>query len=402
MKISTTTPKLLLLLSLQLVSAWNSPPSAGDVILGMDQVSLLSDDQDDSHPFYKILPQAMTADTFASISQELSEDCRTLDLDGRKVDIPVNTTLLFVFNSTRYLSPGCVDGNVSQFMQTSVPFGLPQYHALVDYFLLVPANYTKPFAFSPDLVIKEINARKCRLPLFLDMIGTSDPLLALIFKSVHEPPPETTEPSSPRHPGAAQQCKQRLKEVCNSPDTSGIARAALVQSAPFFDEFAHLWVSALGLESLYSSVFCQMNEVVTEQSFCLQITTSESRVSVIDPVTHGRSRGEDEVNPNGHGIRIAKRRGSEKTDDVVPSTETNTVRIATKDEHGKLHTLRNDILPRKMLVVSPWEKQEDDNEANGNRSQPHLEISPWKRDSDGSDAHTDVTWSAVFDGRFLQ
>lgn len=400
MKITTTTPILLLLLSL-LASAWNNPPSAGDVILGMDQVSLFADDQDDSHPFYKILPQAMTADTFASISQELSEDCRTLDLDGRKVDIPVNTTLLFVFNSTQYLSAGCNDGDVSQFMQTSVPFGLPQYHALVDYFLLVPANYTKPFAFSPDLVIKEINARKCRLPLFLDMIGTSDPLLALIFKSVHEPPPETTEPASPRHPGAAQQCKQRLKEVCNSPDTSGIARAALVQSAPFFDEFAHLWVSALGLESLYSSVFCQMNEVVTEQSFCLQITTSDSRVSVIDPVTHGKPGGEDEVNPNGHGVRIAKRGDPKKVNRVV-SEKTNTVRIATKDEHGKLHTLRNSILPRKMLLVSPWEKEEGVEESNGNRSQPYLEISPWKRDSDGSGPEADVTWSAVFDGRLLQ
>lgn len=367
--------------------------------MGMDQVSLFSDDQGDSHPFYKILPQAMTADTFASISQELSEDCRTLDLDGRKVDIPMNTTLLFVFNSTQYLSAGCNDGDVSQFMQTSVPFGLPQYHALVDYFLLVPANYTKPFTFSPDLVIKEINARKCRLPLFLDMIGTADPLLALIFKSVHEPPPETAEPASPRHPGAAQQCKERFEEVCNSPDTSGIARAALVQSAPFFDEFAHLWVSALGLESLYSSVFCQMNEVVTEQSFCLQITTSESRVSVIDPVTHGKPGGEDEVNPNGHGIRIAKRSN--------PETEINSVvRIATKDKYGKLHTLRNEIKPRKMLLVSPWDHQEsggaeDEEGKRRNATQPHLEITPWKRDSDGTDSRDAMTWSAVFDGRLL-
>ncbi|KAG5365833.1 hypothetical protein CJU89_0226 [Yarrowia sp. B02] len=344
-----------------LVAAWASSP--GDYILGMDQVSILSD-SDDSHPFYKILPQAMTADTFASISQELSHDCRTLDLDGRRVDIPVNTTLLFVFNSTQYLAPGCGDSDFSQFMQTSVPFGLPQYHALVDYFLLVPANYSQPFAFSPDLVIKEINARKCRLPLFLEMIGTADPLLALIFKSVNEPPPEVAEPASPRHPGAAKQCQQRLKDVCSSPDTSGIARAALVQSAAFFDEFAKLWVSALGLESLYSSVFCQMNEVVTEQSFCLQITTSDSRVSVIDPVTHGRQFGDDEVNPNGHGIRV-KRDSSQ------------TVRIATRNQ-GRLSV-------RRQIMVSQWDDK--------NATHPHLEVSPWTR--------KDLSWSNVFQGRVL-
>ncbi|AOW05820.1 hypothetical protein B0I72DRAFT_130538 [Yarrowia lipolytica] len=378
----TTTVQILSLLLSSFATAWSSP-SPGDIILGMDQVSLFSDDQDDSHPFYKILPHAMTADIFASISQELSQDCRTLDLAGRKVDIPVNTTLLFVFNSTQYLSTGCDDGDMSQFMQTSVPFGLPQYHALVDYFLLVPANYTKPFAFSPDLVIKEINARKCRLPLFLDMIGTSDPLLALIFKSVHKPAPETSEPVSPRHSGAAQQCKQRLKEVCNSPDTSGIARAALVQSAPFFDEFAHLWVGALGLESLYSSVFCQVNEVVTEQSFCLQITTSESRVSVIDPVTHGRLGSGDEVNPNGHGVRIAKR-------DQLKGT----VRIATKS-HGKLHTVRQN-----NIMVSQWNEEPQTEKKNSTHAlHSHLEISPWQQDSDTDDKT--ITWSAVFDGRVL-
>ncbi|KAG5365534.1 hypothetical protein CJU90_4623 [Yarrowia sp. C11] len=394
MKISLSLLSLLFLPPI--ASAWNSA-SPGDVILGMDRVSMFSDQQDDSHPFYKILPQAMTAHTFASISQELSQDCRTLDLDGRKVDIPVNTTLLFVFNSTQYLSQGCEDGNVSQFMQTSVPFGLPQYHALVDFFLLVPANYTRPFSFSPDLVIKEINARKCRLPLFLDMIGTSDPLLALIFKSVHEPPPHIAEPASPRHPGAAQLCKQRLKEVCSSPDTSGIARAALVQSAPFFDEFAHLWVSALGLESLYSSVFCQMNEVVTEQSFCLQITTSESRVSVIDPVTHGRLGSEEEVNPNGHGVRLAKR------------TAKSNVRIATK-RHDKLHTVRNE-LPERNILVSPWNEEERGGKGSKNGTRNHLEISPWQRDLSGpeSDPESDlesnsppaISWSAVFDGRNL-
>lgn len=365
MKTTIRTTTILLLATLAI--AWTDPPSPGDIILGMDKVSMFSESED-SHPFYKILPQAMKADTFASISEELSQDCHTLDLDGRKVDIPVNTTLLFVFNSTQYLAPGCESG---EFMQTSVPFGLPKYHILVDYFLLVPANYTHPFVFSPDLVIKEINARKCRLPLFLDMIGTSDPLLALIFKSVHDAP-EISEPEAPRHPDAAKLCKQRLKEVCSSPDTSGITRAALVQSAPFFDEFAHLWVGALGLESLYSSVFCQMNELVTEQSYCLQITTSDSRVSVIDPVTHGRLGGDDEVNPNGHGVRAAKR-----------SVQEHVVRIATKKE-GNRYTLRNKIM------VSPWNERADRNNSRG-----PLEISPWQS------AKRDVTWSAVFDGRML-
>lgn len=425
MKIHLTTTIPLLLSPTVAVALRYTP---GDVILGMDQqLSMLSQppqllfegseqsSNTESHPFYKILPQAMNADTFAGISPELSEHCRTLDLAGTKVDIPLNTTLLFVFNSTRYLSPGCGNTNggssngnngndnnigiMSKFMQTSVPFGLPQYHVLVDYFLLVPANYTQPFAFSPDLVIKEINARKCRLPLFLDMIGTRDPLLALIFKTVDEPAvdekkEETKKSDRVRYPGAAQKCKERLREVSNSPGTSGIARAALVQSARFFDEFAHLWVSALGLESLYSSVFCQMNEVVTEQSFCLQITTSESRVSVIDPVNHlGGGQIDQDVNPNGHGIR-QRRDGPDLDDrDTTSPPAAHSIRILSRNNgtdqlrmlhlghrvRDKLETLKKSS-PAFQLEISPWERRR--------QMKRQLEEGPFA---------PELKWSAVFD-----
>lgn len=160
----------------------------------------------------------------------------TLPIDENGLFIPGNTSLLFMFNTSRSgpkskhlvmdkkthqilnteqdspsellsdesLGPqtgsaATADGNsnnvfstpesnAAKIIQTSLPFGLPRYHYVINYSLLVPKHLLKLehqliSVESGDAWVRHIGLRRVAIPLSQEMLQTNGPVLAFVFRS---------------------------------------------------------------------------------------------------------------------------------------------------------------------------------------------------------------------------
>lgn len=123
----------------------------------------------------------------------------TLPIDDKGLFIPGNTSLLFMFNTSRSVSPKSVssdtgpahfaDINAARIIQTSLPFGLPRYHYVENYSLLVPKHLLSQSAVKTvpvetgDAWVRRIGLRRIAIPLSKEMVQTSGPVLAFVFRS---------------------------------------------------------------------------------------------------------------------------------------------------------------------------------------------------------------------------
>lgn len=248
----------------------------------------------------------------------------TLPFDENGLFIPSNTSLLFLFNTSRVaentrksmeeivlkddVSIKSARGDSNAIIQTSLPFGLPKYHYVQHYSLLVPKHLVKADLqllpmLSGDNWVRQIGLRRVAIPLPKDMLQTNGPILAFVFKS-GESLVDFVDRKSPEHANVAkilameEEIEKRYKSdnytlVSNATDSlklsrkeyhnakakltdsliktsSDIAKAVLASSSTFFDNFAKRWASTVGVESLQRSTFCQINIHFHEQSYCLK------------------------------------------------------------------------------------------------------------------------------------
>lgn len=261
----------------------------------------------------------------------------TIPIDDTGLFIPANTSLLFIFNTSRVAeetlknmeemisntnedpetSEKFVDDGLKSssdkkrapdaITQAALPFGLPQYHYVQQYSLLVPKRLIKldhnvvP-VLSGDAWVRKIGLRGGAIPLSKDMLQTDGPVLVFVFKS-GETLADFVEDGSPEYASVAklldmeEKIEQEYKfnvigHVTETEQTilarkqyhhaksritnalmktsSEIAKAVLSSSSTFFDNFAKRWASTVGVESLQYSTFCQANFLFHEQSYCLK------------------------------------------------------------------------------------------------------------------------------------
>lgn len=218
-----------------------------------------------------------------------------LPINKEGLFIPKNTSLLFLFNtSTAYNSPGEAVTNkirdhskVEPFevIQASLPFGLPAFHYVADYSLLIPKPLLDrqmnivPFQ-SASHWIKHIGLRRIAIPLSRDMINENELVLAFVFRSakrledfVSEEELVAFTQQKEDLTGARGKSYRKAKTYIDESlllSQSEVAKAVISSSSGFFDSFARKWVTSVGYESLLYSTFCQVNCRYHEQNYCLK------------------------------------------------------------------------------------------------------------------------------------
>lgn len=246
--------------------------------------------------------------------------------------VPKNTSLLFLFNtSTVYNFPakGTTGGSGSgkagvadrirdaetadsieavQVIQTSLPLGLPEFHYVADYTLLVPKELLNrgmklvPFQTASRWV-RQIGLRRVAIPLSRDMMEENGLVLAFVIRSAKSledfvDDEETfqtltrqTEDHNSKLSGdddreeGYQKAKAYIEESLLL-SQSEVAKAVISSSTGFFDNFARRWVASMGYESLLYSTFCQVNCRYREQSYCLKFKEGQHAIVSLLTIPH--------------------------------------------------------------------------------------------------------------------
>lgn len=220
-----------------------------------------------------------------------------LPLSKEGLFIPKNTSLLFLFNtSTAHNFPDDTvskkfrksnRANIESFevIQTSLPFGIPTFHYVADYSLLVPKSL---FASQVNIVpfqnagnwLSHMGLMRNAIPLSKDMVNKQELLLTFVFRSAKKledflgedellAMAQQTEHLSGVREKSYNQAKSYIDESLLM-SQSEVAKAVISSSSGFFDNFARKWVTAIGYESLLYSTFCQVNCRYHEQNYCLK------------------------------------------------------------------------------------------------------------------------------------
>lgn len=213
--------------------------------------------------------------------------------DQKQRFLPQNASLMFLFNTSSKMDVPPVSDNVlsEQFIQTSLPFGLPQFHYMAESFLLVPkvdmdseSSRSLPLV-SGDVWIDKLGFDRTQVPLSREVMGPpSRPIMTFVFQcgeSLNEF--NTTVKMDYRNLNASDSywlAKKRISDVLIT-SSSEVAKAVIASSDEFFDNFARLWINTLGYEVLLNSVFCQVNTRVHELSYCLRISENGLMISLI-------------------------------------------------------------------------------------------------------------------------
>lgn len=317
----------------------------------------------------------------------------TIPFDDNGLFIPGNTSLLFLFNTSR-VNEGSKkhmedivlnEGNEfrsnnkqssNAIVQTSLPFGLPKYHYVEQYSLLVPKHLIDidqrlVSVLSGDNWVRKIGLRRVAIPLPNNMLQANGPVLAFVFKSgesladfVEDESPEYTNVAKilameeeieqkykymfdnatvfPNSTGPSQMARkeyyQAKLKLTNSliKTSSDIAKAVLSSSSTFFDNFSKRWASKVGVESLQHSTFCQVNIRFHEQSYCLKFDSDGSAVVSLLSVPS------DKLNSDHSDSHLAKRDWdsieaytSGKKEDFVDSVQAASEKLS--DVMGAVH-----------------------------------------------------------------
>ncbi|ODV63195.1 uncharacterized protein ASCRUDRAFT_79732 [Ascoidea rubescens DSM 1968] len=215
--------------------------------------------------------------------------------------VPENSTTLFLFNSTETLKKPQKDSEKLQyvkFIQESIPFKLPNHFKLVDYYLILPYNYLNsnshydvPYINQKCLAAKNIiNLPKENLPIFKKALINDQPLLVFMFKSDEaENLGKLSLKFEKQINGTDKQRNDLLINKGNKDNGHGIINnvenvntdsKSNSESDSFFDRFATSWLESINYSSLVHSIFCTINVVSPNQSYCLKIKEDDIKLSI--------------------------------------------------------------------------------------------------------------------------
>lgn len=234
-----------------------------------------------------ILPSnLLTSEIFEKLGLDfLNEDSFSFTLNGKELKIPKDFKNIFLFNTTDSLSiPSSKHHNFARFISQSIPFNLPEYMNLMNYYLVLPKTYLSErlnlhLHQEPDLLssnctygnssyenaIKDIDfinpssiysrsileTSILDLPIFRSIITDNKPLMVFMFKNSHHDKFENF--------------KNPIMSIKNYLS----AEKSLISN--FFDNFAQKWIKSVNYDSLVSSMFCTTNSNSLNDSYCLQI-----------------------------------------------------------------------------------------------------------------------------------
>lgn len=258
--------------------------------------------------YYYVVPEALlnVEDMEAIGLKKMVETGRLVDMnslgrvftinalnDQKSRFLPQNASLMFLFNTSSKMEVPPVSDNVlsEQFIQTSLPFGLPQYHYMANSFLLVPKvdvdseSVRNLPLVSGDVWIDKLGFDRTQIPLSREVMGSPNkPIMTFMFQcgeNLNEF--NTTVKTDYRLLNASDSywlAKKRISDVLVT-SSSEVAKAVIASSDEFFDKFARLWINTLGYDVLLNSVFCQVNTRVHELSYCLRISENGLMISLV-------------------------------------------------------------------------------------------------------------------------
>uniref|UniRef100_A0A060T9K0 ARAD1C45364p n=1 Tax=Blastobotrys adeninivorans TaxID=409370 RepID=A0A060T9K0_BLAAD len=211
--------------------------------------------------------------------------------------VPNNSSLMFLFNTssplTPYADPESVFSDV--FFHASLPLGLPRYHYLVDAVLLVPKKDVE-FANATSIVtasqwLSDTGFDRSNIPLFQGMLEPNKPIVMFVFRgerSLHDFASPRDMSSNRLESMSFHAARSKITDALLS-SSSEVARAVIASNGNFFDNFARIWINTFDSNTLFYSLFCQVNSKVTELNYCLKIGDGDATISLIstnpyDPV----------------------------------------------------------------------------------------------------------------------
>lgn len=140
-------------------------------------------------------------------------------------------------------------------ISTSMPFQLPTYTNLIDFYLVITKRYMEanfsPFSSAIENSILRVPTKK--VPVFQDLVQDEVPTLVFMFNDKQED---------------IGQCMESVVTMENH----------LSHGARFFDDFAKKWVQNFGVSSLRQSIFCLTNPQEVSYSFCNAVEEDLKRV----------------------------------------------------------------------------------------------------------------------------
>lgn len=283
----------------------------------------------------------------------LNKDSFSFRLDDKKIIIPREANNIFIFNTSDSLSiPNSKHHNFAKFIDQSLPFNLPEYMNLINYYLVLPrsyvkgkvestydadgANRTELFNYSNKTLDKVDNKNNVfdkllntasiysrsvlqtpisDLPIFRSTISEDKPLMVFMFAN--------SEMSK------FEKLKNPIMSIKNYLTSEKNIRSN------FFDSFAQRWIKTVNYDSLIASKFCTTNSNNLNDSYCLQI--HNKRVLYLFPAFKEISellQFEKQENDND---TLLEKRGIESDDQ--PSVDAQAIRQA----HDKISSLADKV-----------------------------------------------------------
>ncbi|ODQ77407.1 hypothetical protein BABINDRAFT_163652 [Babjeviella inositovora NRRL Y-12698] len=182
-----------------------------------------------------------------------------------------NSSSMLVFNTSesRLIPTNSTRGDIAQFIYHSIPFTLPTFHCLAEYYMVIPNSYI--MANNPEYSrSSHEDARRATdvkvAKKFKDQVpwrhlDTSRPTLILIINGGSSIRDTVKTPF------------MGTKD-CLPVNGDGSSIDA------FFDTLADSWAGKLGITPLLHSVFCTIQMGHTDHSFCVQLSKDNTEISL--------------------------------------------------------------------------------------------------------------------------
>ncbi|EGW33969.1 uncharacterized protein SPAPADRAFT_134094, partial [Spathaspora passalidarum NRRL Y-27907] len=165
-----------------------------------------------------------------------------------QVVVPKDFQSFFIFNSSEPVPSSNFKGpGFHKLLGRSVPFALPHWLELSDYYMVVPSSHLN-LSSSSELV----TLPRSKLPIFRESVTGNKPMLVFMFNQ--------TTPRSKHTP---------IITIKNYLTSEG--RFNSISS--FFDRFANLWLTRVNYDNLVHAVYCTLT---SSESYCLKIKDDQS------------------------------------------------------------------------------------------------------------------------------
>jgi len=167
-----------------------------------------------------------------------------------EVMIPEKTMPLFLFNTSDalHIPSQKTRTEYANFLDHAIPFELPQFTSLIDYYLVlpVPADFDKKALNNDDIILTS----KFNLSIFRHPLKDDNPLLVFMFRSGNSVF-EAKEHNIPL---------LKIKNYMGNQDLN-----------LFFDIFAKEWITSVSYSQFIHSTFCTVNVDTAHQSYCVKV-----------------------------------------------------------------------------------------------------------------------------------